>query len=173
MKFYLGFKFDENTTERLRQLVETCCSDSPPLVPTPADRLHVTTLFLGEVSEDQARRVLQASAACRQFVVNVHAPEVFPRVLYLQVTDVHGHLHALHDVQSDTFRAMGGNPQPKAQYIPHLTLAKAEGKLDGSLATKLSAMSDAVSTFQGGFHLITSVGLYSKSECLGEVGLLP
>jgi 2'-5' RNA ligase len=174
MKFYLAFKFNEEFTARLAKLVEECCSDSPPLVPTPLDRLHVTTLFLGDVDESTARRVLAASSACRQFVVNVNAPDTFPRVLYLQVADVHGHLHALHDVQNDTFRALGGNPLPKAQYIPHLTLAKCDGKPQGSsLEAKLSNMSDAVSTFQGGMHLIRSVGLYTKSDCLGEVELLP
>lgn len=178
-KYYLAFKPDTGALDTIKSAINEYLADATPLVTTPLDRLHVTTLFLGEVEKSQALSVLGASQSCREFVVSLAGIGSFGnKVLYLGV-EGGTLLRQLHETQCAAARAAIGPVQSNG-YVPHLTLCK----LDGKAPEKTEAGLDYNNHFEDKrarllaldiFHqcLINTVGLYTKSELIDEVRLLP
>lgn len=176
-KLYIAFKLQPSVHERVASIVENYCSRRAPLEPVPLDRLHITTLFLGETSLELAIQVLQSSlyGVLQPFDVFIGEPRSFPRVLYLSVagawpTNGPSRLSVIRARQAQEFlRLTGRTPYPK-DYVPHLTLAKAEGK--GCTFEEASEQIDLCKKLIGPgpelWNEVSSMGVYEKSECLYE-----
>lgn len=175
-KYYIAFKLQPDVHQRVAAIVENYCSRRSPLEPVPLDRLHVTTLFLGDVPYDHAHTILVNSlvGVLTPFDVFVGAPGDFNgRILYLEIIETLGHLATIRSRQYNEYaRLIGKNPWPTV-YQPHLTLAKVEPL--GSYSEKHVA-ADAIdfAKFKIGpgpeaWSPVTSMGIYEKSDCLFEV----
>jgi 2'-5' RNA ligase len=96
---------------------------------TPAERLHLTLCFLGNVGEDAQVRLigLLENVACEPFPLRVKSCGCFVKhggfVLWLGVEDPSGALAALHRRVADSVRFAGLDPGPSRLH-PHLTLAR-------------------------------------------------
>lgn len=97
----------------------------------PAERLHLTVRFIGEVDDRQADAVLDALAAplaIPPFQLTLAGAGAFPksgspRVLWLGVTQGREPLQAAERTISARLAALG-IPEEERPYSPHLTLAR-------------------------------------------------
>lgn len=97
---------------------------------TPAERLHMTLCFLGNVDdEDQSRLIAALSkVSSASFPLRVKGAGCFSRhgglVLWAGVQDPSGALPSLHRQVANAVRDAGLDPGPSKLH-PHLTLARA------------------------------------------------
>lgn len=130
---------------------------------TPAERLHLTLCFLGDVEEDvQARLVeLLDKVACEPFALRVKGCGCFARhggfVLWAGVGDPAEGLPALHKQVSEAVRAAGLDPGP-SRIHPHLTIARARRGKPGMVREFLEA--NAGRKF--GEFVVAGITLYSS-----------
>ena len=130
----------------------------------PADRMHLTIRFIGEVDDDQAsmvREVLEDPLAIVPFSLTLCGAGTFPksgtpRVVWLGVT--HGREQLLQVEREITARLTPlGIPEEDRAYSPHLTVArvrdpaglKSARLLDGLTDHRIgTAHIDAITLFQ-------------------------
>jgi RNA 2',3'-cyclic 3'-phosphodiesterase len=117
-----------------------------------ADNLHVTLLFLGEVSDrslpDVCRAVAVAAGRHEGFTLSVETVGCFPnprrpRVVWAGLGAGAAELVALHDALEPPLLDLGCYRREERQYTPHITLgrARSEQATEG-LATALARKSD-------------------------------
>jgi 2'-5' RNA ligase len=95
----------------------------------PAERLHLTLCFLGNVGEEAQARLIELleGVACEPFPLRVKGCGCFAKhggfVLWAGVEDPLDALAALHRRVADSVRSAGLDPGPSRLH-PHLTLAR-------------------------------------------------
>ena len=97
----------------------------------PADNLHITLWFIGEVSDDRAARIIDAvnaPFATRTFDLELRGAGVFPphgppRVLWIGVAEGQHSMIALYTELAARLQPLGGEPERRA-YSAHLTVAR-------------------------------------------------
>lgn len=168
MKMYCAIKLNQELTSKVQLLVQTY-GNTPPLTPTPLDRVHLTTLFLGDTTEEIGRQVLRSAAHMSPFKVHLMGPGSFDdRVLYLGVQS--DYLCKLNNLQR--FSAEKHGLKPAVRYEPHITLCKMEkkGRARGQILNLIDKIVNEVQDWNHlGWSMVESLGLYSKSELLDEV----
>jgi RNA 2',3'-cyclic 3'-phosphodiesterase len=130
---------------------------------TPAERLHLTLCFLGNVEEETQARLVEMldGVACEPFELRVKGCGCFAKhggfVLWVGLEDPSEALSALHKEVSDAVRAAGLDPGPSRLH-PHLTIARARRGKPGMIRDFL----DANVTREFGEFAVTGVTLYSS-----------
>ncbi|HEV2892013.1 MAG TPA: RNA 2',3'-cyclic phosphodiesterase [Frankiaceae bacterium] len=121
----------------------------------PEERLHVTLAFLGEVSEDTARRVEEhlgeAAAEREPFALRLRGGGAFPRAARARVlwAGLDGDLDALSSLARATRRAARAArvDVERKPYVPHVTVARLRRPADVSgAAAALDAVTSQVWT---------------------------
>lgn len=174
MKYYIAFKVGEAATKRAQRFISAHCVGNHPLVPTPLDRIHVTTAFLGEMEESQAKAILHVSTPFRMksFSVNIGGLRAFqPRVLYASVSCPTSALDDLREFQAHFYHKLTGKHLYPAAYTPHLTLAKTEGKESAKQEINEILASAAAENWEQGPCYVNAIGLYTKSWLVEELEL--
>lgn len=98
----------------------------------PAEQLHVTMSFLGDVDFPHKKQLLEALAAVRvpPFFLPIRGLGTFggawPSVVWAGVGKGHPHLFALHQHLQDAVLRAGIEPDLKP-FHPHITLGRAKG----------------------------------------------
>ena len=95
------------------------------------EHMHLTLVFIGELSEDRGAPILQAMSAdlpLRPFRVafgglGAFPPRGAPRILYVDVLAGRDEMVVLHRVVAGRLAAAGVPPEPRP-YHPHLTLGR-------------------------------------------------
>jgi 2'-5' RNA ligase len=137
MRLFTAVELGEEVLARAAAFLEDLRARASRMAPrariawVPADRMHLTLRFIGEVDGDRAEHVvhaLRAPAALAPFVVRWGAPGAFPprgapRVLWLGVAHGASDLEALEAEVSRRLEAIGIAPGDRP-YRPHLTLAR-------------------------------------------------
>jgi 2'-5' RNA ligase len=178
VKLYIAFKLSPLVERVVKQVIVDHCSNKPPLVPTPLDRIHVTTLFLGEMYPDVAKDIVTKSLlGIKQFKVWVGSCNTFGgKVAYFDVGDdaLSGDsmLRRMRAAQVELYEQRGHVAWPR-NYEPHVTLAKLDENKTSKEDKKAAHFQilDLISDLQGmraGGCDVDTVGLYHKSECLKE-----
>lgn len=171
MKLYLGFRLDSQLTARIATMIDTYCARREPLEPVPADRIHITTLFLGDVPVATAKSILTRTASERTpFDVFIGAAASFPTVLYLSVDEPKGMLELLHRRQATEFSLLSGKLPGHTIYTPHVTLAKGR-KQSETLRDMIDLAKHRIGPGPEVWSSISSLCLFHKSEILDEVQL--
>ena len=137
MRLFLGIDLPDAVThaaaaitDRLRARVEREAPQAR-LRWVPADNLHVTVWFLGEVREpaaDQLIAALKPGLAAQSFDLRVAGtgafpPSAAPRVLWLGLLSGREGLIAIHDRLRPVLAPLGFTPDERT-YNPHLTIAR-------------------------------------------------
>lgn len=93
--------------------------------PTPADRLHLTLHFLGEVdpTHEGALRAALVGEAVAPFDLVLRTPECWAGGITVLRPDDHRALHALHARLAGRL-LLAGIASPRADFKPHVTLAR-------------------------------------------------
>jgi 2'-5' RNA ligase len=100
---------------------------------TPAERLHLTLRFLGNVGEGQRERMIERLDLVRvePFILPVEGvgalpPQRMPRVVFVGVGSAHPHLFQLRQRIDDAVLA-SGLPLDVRTFHPHITVARCGG----------------------------------------------
>lgn len=179
MKLYLAFKVSQEIETKVLNYLSRIADVAGPLTLTPPDRIHVTSLFLGEVSEEIGVQVLQACRQVRAFDVFFNSISHFNKNVLIIKADHSGAVMQLNRMQANKFDELQGKELTRRrEYNPHLTLAKYEGEKAATTAqiwNAVLACFDVLHTgnaFLGGCR-VERLGLYHRSECLEEIHLAP
>jgi len=108
-----------------------------PVAWTPADRMHLTAKFLGEVPEDRVPEVIAAASAAElgaPFTLQIDSLLVLPprgrlNVIAAGINLGRERLSELATVLDRTCERLGFERERRA-FLPHITLARARGQLD-------------------------------------------
>jgi 2'-5' RNA ligase len=178
VKLYLAFKVSQAIETKVLNLLARIADVAGPLTITPADRIHVTTLFLGEVSESSGVQVLQACRQVRAFDVFFNGVSHFNKKVLIIKADQSSAVMQLNRMQANKFDELQGKEPKRREYNPHLTLAKYEGEKPATSAQVWDAILrcfDVLHTGAGflGSCRVDRLGLYHRSECLEEIHLAP
>jgi 2'-5' RNA ligase len=162
----IGAVLSARAAELSRELQGRAAEGAPRAKITwiPADRLHLTVRFIGEVDEEKAPAVceaLKAPVEVAAFDLTLAGAGAFPkggspRVLWAGVTEGREELLAIEQEVTSRLAPLG-IPEEERGYSPHLTLARVrepaglrttrllEGLMDHSIGT---ARIDAITLFQ-------------------------
>jgi RNA 2',3'-cyclic 3'-phosphodiesterase len=117
-------------SEPARAALAKLADDLPRARWTPAEQLHLTLRFIGEVSDDEMHRVSEALARVRvaPFPLGVEGvgrfpPRGQPGVVWAGVGGGHPFLHRLRQ-QVDDLLLTTGVPFDLTPFVPHFTLAR-------------------------------------------------
>lgn len=124
----------------------------------PADNLHITLWFVGEVAEDRAEEILRAVGQPfteESFDVHISGAGAFPssgapRVFWVGVTSGAEGLARLHAEIAVRLRPLGLEPE-RRRYSAHLTVARVKelrGRDDRQLRAALRAIAADAGTFR-------------------------
>lgn len=178
-KFYIAFKPNEFIHGEVVKHLDLIKEKAAPLTPTPLDRIHVTTLFLGQVPEEHAVQVLQSCRQVRAFTVFFGGPGHFNKKVAIIKVDRGNAIIALNRIQRAKLAELQGKDPERAyqgDYNPHLTLAKYEGEVPATSAQLWDAVLrciDDVDLTKYGASYVTHLGLYHKAELIEEIQLAP
>lgn len=178
MKLYLAFKVSQEIETKVLNLLARIADIAGPLTITPADRIHVTSLFLGDVPEETGVKVLQACHQVRAFDVYFSSVSHFNKKVLICKADRGNMVMALNRMQADKFDELQGKEPMRREYNPHLTLAKYEGEKPATSAQVWDAILKCFDVLHIGAGFLGAcrvdrLGLYHRSECLEEVHLAP
>jgi 2'-5' RNA ligase len=150
LRTFIGVDIDKAIRDRTVALQETLGQSGTDVKWVEPDNLHVTLLFLGEVSDrdmpDVCRVVAEASAKQPVFRMSVERAGCFPnprrpRVLWVGVGEGTQELCALHDRLEPPLLELGCYRREERQYTPHITLGRVKSdrptdKLAAALAKR-------------------------------------
>ena len=151
MRIFIGVELDDAVRESAAAVAASLRAQLGARVQArwiPADNLHITLWFIGEVPEDQAERILRALGVPfpdDSFDVHVAGAGSFPssgapRVFWLGVTSGAERLARLHAEIARRLQPLGIEPE-RRPYSSHLTIARVKDVRGGdyrSLRTLLA-----------------------------------
>ena len=170
MRLFVAVEIGETLARRAAKLAEelerraTAAARRAKVTWIPADRMHLTIRFIGEVDDGQAvmvRRALEEPLAVMPFSLTLRGAGTFPksgtpRVVWLGVTE--GREQLLQVEREITARLTPlGIPEEDRPYSPHLTVArvrepaglKSAGLLDDLTDHRIGTTHiDAITLFQ-------------------------
>jgi 2'-5' RNA ligase len=178
VKLYLAFKVSEEVEAKVLNQLARIADVAGPLTLTPPDRIHVTSLFLGEVSEEIGVKVLHVCRQVRAFTVHFSGLSHFNKKVLIQKADHSSAVMHLNRIQAEKLDELQGRESSRREYNPHLTLAKYEGLKPATTAQIWDAVLKCFDVLHTGApylgaSYVDRVGLYHKSECLEEIHLAP
>lgn len=131
MRLFVGIGLPPALAEALARAARTLSAAGTRIRWTPPENLHLTLSFLGQVEPSRLDAIEQALATLRSSALplQLDGPGIFPSagILYVQVKPA----PALLSFAEQVFRAMEtcGFPREPRPYAPHITLARAKGRI--------------------------------------------
>lgn len=152
IRHFLAIELDAPVSAALRDAQEALRADldGGGLSWVPPEKSHLTVRFLGEMDPRrfEALRVALGPpvGSLPPFSVKIagagsFGPRGRPQVLWLGVQDPNGVLAALYHAVDQGLRRLRVNPEQRP-YRPHLTLARARGRVPAELLTRLRSVGD-------------------------------
>jgi 2'-5' RNA ligase len=153
----------------MRQRVASLCGGLPGARWVPAENLHMTLRFIGEVPPNQAEEIDIALCALRgrRFQLSLSGVRTLNRggrevALWVGVERTPGLEHVQAKIETALQRA--GLPPERRRFLPHILLAR----LENFVEAKLAAYVQAHNLFRAGPAEIDHVTLFSS--LLGKEG---
>jgi 2'-5' RNA ligase len=152
-RLFVGLELPRNQQEALAELDPRIRG----LRWLPAEQLHLTMSFLGEIEPDQQARLCDefASISVPEFFLPLQGAEAFggsrPTVVWIGVGKGHPHLFALHHHLQDAVLRCGLEADLKP-FQPHITVGRAKGVSRSAIRPFLQE------------HAETDFGLWKVSE---------
>lgn len=167
MKLYCGFKLDDSIVNVIQHAMEAAKVELP-LVITAKDRLHVTTAFLGEMDEQDARNILRSAAGEHWFYCCIGKPNSWPGILYFQVQS--NGAERVRNKQAASFQRLTGRSLWPSVFVPHVTLAKTEGPKAGADKQVQEALS-RIEEYCPGSFAVRQLCLFHKAQVIETITL--
>lgn len=159
MRLFIGIELDEHVRERAAAIAESLRIQLGRRINArwiPADTLHITLWFIGEVADDRAQELLSAlRAPFDEPSFDIHVAELgafpasgAPRVIWLGVQSGGERLVRLHAELAARLRPLGIEPEHRA-YSAHLTIARVKDVPGGERDVQLRAAFSALPAVAG------------------------
>ena len=155
---------DQNVLNSIRQVQSELNIKAKPV---ELHNMHFTVQFLGEVSEEMARKIsdtlssLEFSPFPISFVgVGVFPKPSFPRVIWIGTDDGANELEKLAEMIHAKLSQLGLHPDKK--FKPHVTIFRIKNKIEG-ISNKL----EKFSAYSFGKQMISEIK-FKKSELAPE-----
>lgn len=167
MRTFIAIELPEPVKEALGALSRRLQRPGERVTWVPADRIHLTLRFLGELDEEAIAKLSailsDEYAGMAPFALSVAEVGAFPNVrrpsvIWAGVGPVDGGVQAAQAVAEQAARA-SGLPAEKKAFRPHLTLARIR---DRRAASGLTARLEAERGFVGGEFTVGRVSLFSS-----------
>ena len=134
MRIFIGIELDDAVRESAAAIAASLRGHLGPRLAArwiPADNLHITLWFVGEVAEDRAEEILRAvrqPLGGGSFDIQITGAGAFPssgapRIFWLGVTSGAERLARLHAEIAGRLRRLGLEPE-RRPYSAHLTIAR-------------------------------------------------
>jgi RNA 2',3'-cyclic 3'-phosphodiesterase len=137
MRLFVGIEISPAVVAATMELIDELRAASATLAPrsritwVTAERLHITTRFIGHVDDtraDDIRAVLAPPLALDPFDLTIAGvgtfpPQGHPRVVWAGLTGGHDRLVAIESTVSERL-SRAGVPREERPYNPHLTLGR-------------------------------------------------
>lgn len=158
MSVFLALDLDEAVRHEVMSLTQSyrTAVDAKWL---PAEKLHLTLVFLGNPDVDAVRSMMSGTGDARALSLQLRGAGTFktaraPSVLWL---DVGGELEKLHALQSTMRQRLG--VEERQPYKPHVTLARAH-----SGENALDPIAAEYARFESSTFLVTHLTLYESTH---------
>jgi 2'-5' RNA ligase len=152
LRTFVAIDLGKELRSRCVALQETLARAGADVKWVEVENLHVTLLFLGEVSDrtipDVCRAVALVAGRHQGFTLAVEAAGCFPnprrpRVVWAGVGVGAAEVVALHDALEPPLMELGCYRREERQYTPHITLGRVRGEqATEGLATALARKAD-------------------------------
>ena len=142
LRLFIAIDIPPAAVDELISWQDRYLSDEPALRMTPADQLHITLVFIGQVGnrvKELAVEQLDALTLHTAFYVTLSALMGLPngrspRVIAARVDEPSGALRAFHDELAAGLVAKRIYKRERRPYLPHVTIARARGRTSIELA---------------------------------------
>jgi 2'-5' RNA ligase len=168
LRTFIAVGLDKPIRDRLLALQETLARAESEVKWVERENLHVTLLFLGEVTDRDIPAVCQAVGDCckeqASFTLSVETAGCFPnprrpRTLWAGVGEGTQELVALHDALEPPLLDLGCYRREERQYTPHITLGRVRSERpDERLAMALAKQTG----WRGGSMVVRDVLVMSS-----------
>src|SRR5262245_51286773 len=168
LRTFLAVELPAGVRARCVELQEELAGPAGGVKWVEKENLHVTLLFLGDVSDrdviDVCRAAAKACAGVAPFPVVVEGVGAFPnarrpRTIWAGITTGAEELVALHDALGAPLLALGCYRREERRYTPHVTLGRVKGDRPDD---RLTAALEAQAEWRGGEGEVSEVLVMSS-----------
>ena len=130
MRLFAAADLPEAVREALAQWGVAAAGASTALRPVPAERLHLTLVFLGSRAAEEAERIGELVTACADGPVPAELGDVLwlsprrPHVLTVGLRDPAGRIGELQARVQHALVSGAGHQAERRRYLPHVTVAR-------------------------------------------------
>lgn len=124
---FIAIDVPQELKERVKAIMDS--SKGVPLKPVHDDNMHITLLFLGDLSGEEIERAKEILLALRgdSFTISLRGLGTFggrhPRILFAEIADGADSLKRLHSSLYPKLKGAGIELEAR-EYSPHLTLSR-------------------------------------------------
>ena len=145
---FIALEFDEALRRYLDELMHRMARDLPSLRWVDPAGIHLTLAFLGELTDEQLAKALQASEGAAQqvapFTLRLSHPGIFgsprqPRVIWMGIEEPSGRLIQLHRVLNRELEQHSFEVENRS-FAPHLTLSRIKAPLSSQEQQRLQRL---------------------------------
>jgi 2'-5' RNA ligase len=130
VRLFAAADLPEGVREALADWGAAAAGASAALRPVPAERLHLTLVFLGSRAAEEAERIGELVTGCADGAVPAALGDVLwlsprrPHVLTVGLRDPTGRIGELQGRVQDALVAGAGHEAERRRYLPHVTVAR-------------------------------------------------
>jgi RNA 2',3'-cyclic 3'-phosphodiesterase len=130
VRLFAAADLPDGVREELAAWGASCARIVPGLRPVPAERMHLTLVFLGSRPDAEAQEIGDLVTACADGPVEVRLGDALwlaprrPHVLTIALTDATGRLGELQARVAGALEAGIGHALEPRPYLPHVTVAR-------------------------------------------------
>lgn len=145
---FIALEFDASLRRYLDELMHRMAQDLPGLRWVDPAGIHLTLAFLGELTDEQLAKAMQASEGAVQqvapFTLRLSHPGIFgsprqPRVIWMGIEEPSGRLIKLHRVLNQELERHGFEIENRP-FSPHLTLSRIKAPLSNQEQQRLQRL---------------------------------
>ncbi len=144
VRAFFGLPLPDQHRAAVETYVDECAAFAPDFRWTPAENLHLTVRFLGQVEQATADAIADRLAAAEPAAFELELGELgtfgrgrLARVVWIGLRSGEGAIASLAELAEEESRRAGLEPESRP-YHAHLTLARARGR-DGAVLPELPA----------------------------------
>ncbi len=148
MRTFLAIDIPESMKDRFQEIIQQCVQyQTRNIKPTSSHQMHLTLRFLGDISDDTARKITDYLEKSRFSVAPLHIlsvggfPDIFfPTTLWFGLEN-NPSLHEVYDTLDAGLKTLGIPPEPR-KYFPHITFLRLKTSPNTELVKYISSLKD-------------------------------
>lgn len=130
MRAFIAVELSDELKQKLEALGREL--EGPLLRPVGPENLHMTLVFLGDIDEGMREKVVGElkGISAKPFTLTIRGAGVFPNENFIRVVWAGAESGELAGLQKQIAEKMHSLGFKREQFSPHITIARAKGKVD-------------------------------------------